>query len=97
MGSLPEYAPGGKLESAGEMREHFDMRRPQKLIHGDDSFQTITAVDENPRISRKTRRIARNIENGWNSRTRQVSRLRHRPDAWRIQHNGIEIIELGGR
>ena len=64
---------GGKLESAGEMREQLDMRRPEKLIDGNDPFQTITAVDENPRISRKTRRIAGNIDYGWHSRTGQIS------------------------
>src|SRR5262249_52650987 len=85
------------LRCASQQCNQLDMRRPQELIDRLQFLQPISGVLQGPRIAGEGRRITRRVDHPRRRRTREFGALGGRPGTGRIEHDGVEPGELGGR
>ena len=77
-----------------EPRDDFDMRRVAELIDRRDRREPVAAVDQKAHVARERRRIARHRDDDRHAARGELARLRLRALARRIEHDGVEVVEL---
>jgi len=82
---------------ANEQRDRFDMTGPQELIDGFQLLQPVARILHHPRVARETAGIALGIDHPLDLRARDLGDLRRRSCARRIEHDGLERVELLGQ
>src|SRR5260370_40991171 len=75
--------------SADELRHQFDMRGMAELVDRPHAFDPVTAVDQNPRVARKRRGIARHCDHHANFAGRARLRFLPRAPARAIEYDRI--------
>ncbi len=93
----PETSPpvrhtGGFL-SAAEHADQLEMRRPEELVDGRHLFQFVAGIDENARVAREGRGIARDADDGLDAALREMGCLFAGPFARRIEDDGVGFGE----
>ena len=86
-------AQRGNLITA-QPRDDLDMGRMAELVDRRDRGEPIAAVDQHARVARKRRRIARHRDHERHGAVGELARLRLRALTRRIEHHGVEALEL---
>src|ERR1051326_7766819 len=77
-----------------EPRDDLDVRRVAELVDRGDLIEPVAALDENARVAREGRGVARHRDDERHLRTGEPLRLRERALARRIEHDGVERLEF---
>src|SRR3569833_3054890 len=85
--------PRSPLESSTEL----NMRRPQDLVYGGHRPDAVAPVEQDSCVTREAVGVTGDIGKPRHLRPRQLPRLRLGPGAWRVEHHGIELVQLQRR
>ena len=83
--------------STAKHAHQLQMRRPGKLVDGQETLQAEAAIDQEPRIAGEAARVAGDIDREIETRGRDRGRLRPGAGPRRIEQHGVEAIELRRR
>ena len=78
----------------GEQRNQLDMRRPEELVDRHQFLQPVSAVLQGARVAREAAGIAGAIDDPRHLRAGEFGDLRGGARARRIEHDGVEGVEL---
>ena len=77
-----------------EPRHQLDMRRVAELIDRRHALEPVAAIDQDPRVARECRGIARHRDHDRHLARRELLRLRLRALPRRIEHHGVEVAQF---